>query len=583
MRSLLVTLSAAIGIAVGVRAAVSITVAGPSVFLQPDLIPVEALGITWSELAVWPAEVQRLGVGRLMGAVAAMAAAVIAVATLNAATILAEGSAARGHELAVRHAIGAAPSHLLGMLLRELRVLLLGSLSLGIPAGLVVGLALRSSWPGVVSAVASTPPIDVVVVLLSILAVAGAAHVGTALRATRSARAVRDLRSGSRAGWDPSIVFFRRTLSALHVTVAGTVVLGAWALSRSSAAAVSHGAVDDLAVVTGSATRPDQWATLLQELETLPGLAAESLSAPGALVGLGVRDLTITECGACSLGGLPAPLWNASAEVHSVGPGFHELMGISVLDGRGVSTADVGTAPLVAVVSRRLANTAFEGGRAVGKRLRLGNDVATWYTVVGIVDEHSVPVLGKDGGRRGAVYVSALQRPPQEARLLLRGDDPAVASAVEIMRSLGLRPEDPVGLEAYLKEAAAPVRWAGLLVRLLGLAALLLAGHGVYVAALHTTRRRARDIAVRSALGASTAAIVRVVLSERARTTGWGLAGLVFFGTLSAAGLEKAGGVGAAGPLHYAVVSAFAMTLVLTASIRAVREALAVEPGDLLD
>jgi len=59
---------------------------------------------------------------------------------------------------------------------------------------------------------------------------------------------------------------------------------------------------------------------------------------------------------------------------------------------------------------------------------------------------------------------------------------------------------------------------------LLGLLALLLAGAGVAGSMAFHGRQRAREIAVRRALGASTAAVLRLVAAQAARITGIGLA-----------------------------------------------------------
>ena len=59
---------------------------------------------------------------------------------------------------------------------------------------------------------------------------------------------------------------------------------------------------------------------------------------------------------------------------------------------------------------------------------------------------------------------------------------------------------------------------------LLGLLALLLAGAGVAGSMAFHGRQRAREIAVRRALGASTAAVLRLVAAQAVRITGVGLA-----------------------------------------------------------
>jgi hypothetical protein len=529
---------------------------------------------------------QQVGAERLIRAVAGMIGASVMIAMLNVATLLAERSGARSRSFAIRAAHGASTSRLVHMLLSELRVLLAGAVSLGVPAGLALGFAMRAAWPGTMRSPLSGVPGDLLAALVLLLGVVSAAHVIAALRSTRDDRLASSLRSGTRAGWDPAAVFVRRALSATHVAVAGAVAVTAWALAIAMPSPnLTPDTIGDRAlfVIPVENPEPHSWPEVLSSLDGQPGLEAESLATPGALVGLGIRDMTITECGQCVIGVTPAPLWNASTEVHAVGPDFHGLTGINVLEGRAFDATDSGSAPLVALVSRRLANVAFEDGLAIGKRLRVGDELETWYTVVGIVEDRSVRVPGEDGSIRGAVYLNALQRPPRHGRLLVLAEGGGVTSAVSTLRSAGIRTGEAMEVDEYVAHTAAPIRWASLLVQLTGLLVLLLGTHGVYLSALQTTRRRARDMALRSALGAPTHAVARSVVGERLRTTGWGLVGLVFLGTLVSAGLEKASGAPAIGPGGYLVVSLGALAIVLAASVRAVREALGVQPATLLD
>ena len=123
-RAVLVTLAAALGALTGLRAAISISVAGPALLLELPTVPLESLGIDWSDSAVWPFEVQRAALSRLVGTLVGLVLAVASVATLNVATLLAEGATVRRAEIAVRSAVGASPAALARMLLAELRTTL---------------------------------------------------------------------------------------------------------------------------------------------------------------------------------------------------------------------------------------------------------------------------------------------------------------------------------------------------------------------------------------------------------------------------------------------------------------------------
>jgi hypothetical protein len=361
------------------------------------------------------------------------------------------------------------------------------------------------------------------------------------------------------------------------------VLVGVGALSSRQASQATVTPADDLTVVEAFAPDPDHWAPAIAALRAAPAVEAESLAAPGALVGLGVHDIVVTECGACSIGGLPTPLWNARAEHHVVGPGFFDLAGIPVVDGRGFRLEDGPGEEPVAIVSRRLANTAFEAGHAIGRRLRVGNDVDVWYRIVGVVEDRMVPTLGEDGRPRGAVYLSTEQHPLRHAAVLLRGDPAAVERAVGSLAAHGIEVRAARPAAEHLARAALPLAWAHWTLVALSLLSLVIAAHGVYLTALQTTRRQARDIGLRVALGASPGAIVRLCLVDRTRTTLWGLAGGAFLGALVSAGIQAASGAPGTGLSGYLAVGALLLTLSVAASWRAVGEALAVDPTRLLD
>jgi hypothetical protein len=166
---------------------------------------------------------------------------------------------------------------------------------------------------------------------------------------------------------------------------------------------------------------------------------------------------------------------------------------------------------------------------------------------------------------------------------MLRGSPEAVEQAHAVLTDSGFDAPEPVTLVAFLRQEAAPLGWAAGAMRMLALLAFAAAIHGIWLTALQTTRRRAAELAVRRALGASTLATARLVLASRLRTTGWGLAGFLFFGTLASGTLQRAAGVDGPGAPGFAAVGLLLLAVSLLASARAVSEALAVEPARLLD
>jgi ABC-type antimicrobial peptide transport system permease subunit len=115
---------------------------------------------------------------------------------------------------------------------------------------------------------------------------------------------------------------------------------------------------------------------------------------------------------------------------------------------------------------------------------------------------------------------------------------------------------------------------------LLALLTLGLAIHGARSTALQVTRRRVRELAVRRALGATDAGIVRHVLAGAAGTALGGSFVALFFGILFVAFLRKvSGGIPPLGMTTYLAVVGVLVGTGLLAAARAAREALEVEPG----
>ena len=578
---ILVSLAAAAGLLVGLRAVVSFELPRPATLLGIEPMAREGLGVLWSVRASWPADFQAPALERLVGLLTALVLAAIAVATLNALISLAENAAARKQELAIRSAMGASPWCLVKMLLAELRTLALAGASLGLVLGMTLGGALRAAWPGVLmqdmltlDAVAS-----VAVALTALAFVAGLAHIGVGIKVGRGPEAAASLRAGSRMTADPAAVFFRRAAPAVHTTVAGTVLVGAVTLSTAITGAPSvEVGPDQVMIIGGTAPTPGAWSELLEYLETVPDLVAESISSPGALLGLGVRDHVMTQCGRCVRGGIVVPLWGAVADHHSVAPGYFALADIELLSGRAFDETDGLGADPVAIVSETFARSSFERGNPLGKKIKLGRTLDDWYTVIGVVADVRVPVLGADDRTREALYLSALQRPTRTGHLVARGNPKGIEAAHDRMAAAGFMPGEPRTFEQFLTDQAVVLRWARTVSVFLSGLVVLFAVYGVHTTALQVTRHRWRELAIRRAVGAGNARVVAHVLGERVRVGLWGVAGMVFWGTMLVAFLRKAAGMEGLGPTPYLVIGGVLVAVAVASSTAAAREALAVEP-----
>lgn len=554
----------------------------PATLLHPPPLPRETFGIAWRADAVWPALAQSAAAERAAQLLLGLTAAAALIALLNASILLAEGVSARRRELALRSALGRTPGALALGLLWELRPLALRVLPGGLALGALFGLALRATWPGPADPVPWPGQIAAWFGLLAALAVVVAWIQGSpGWRTGRAGRLARDLRAGGFVTGDPREIFARRALPAAQIALGGALALVALALGATETRGPdAEPGGEDVYVVSGLAHDLDAWGRLSVRLDGVPGLEAESLSTPGALVGLGVRDVTIAQCGYCVRGLILMPIVPARADHHAVAPGYFAVAGLPLVQGRDFRPEDDAGSDPVAVVNRTFANSSFERGQPIGHKIRVGGSHDEWFTVVGVVEDRDWPVLGSEDRPREAVYLNARQRPPERADVLLRGTPDAVDDALAAMDAEGLSPGPVRPLRALRDDAAAPLGWVRAVALALGLLAILLAAQGVYATALQVSRRRRHELAVRRALGATGRRVAIHVLGERLRVAGWGAAGMVFLGSLAVGVLRKAaGGVPAPGPGAYLAVVLGSLLVALLAGRRAAAEARRVPPA----
>jgi hypothetical protein len=582
-----VALGAACGLAVGLRAVVALEPAGarPLVSLPP--IPVETLGLPWSSTALWPHQLQAAALDRMAEIVAALFLAAGAVALLTTLVLLVEAGASRWRETAVRAALGAGPGRLAALLLgAAVRPVALAA-ALGLLLGLSGGGALRMGWPGLLVEPEAAAAAPVVGLALAVLAgTALVSYTSVVLRTLRHGSLAGALASGARSTAGPGALLGRRALSALQIGLAGAVVTAAATLVSGLPGAASADAAGEVTLVpvtapTGAA--PDHWEGILGRIGGLPGVEAESLATPGALVGLGVRDHALVECGNCYRGGLPLPYQGAVADHHAVAPGFFDAAGLRVMAGRGLTGADVHRAAPVALVNEAFARRSFEEGDPVGRAMRVGGGMGRWHTVVGVVADREIPAVGGDPRPRPAVWLSALQSAPGRGWVLLRGDGPGIRAARDLLAAHGYAPGAPRTLARHRADARAPLRWMRQVALALAFGTLALALHGAHATALATTRRRAGALAVRRALGATDGHIVRHVLRGAAGVgVAGGLAG-AFLGALVSALLRaRVAGVDPPGAAMHLLVPALLVAASCVAALRAAREALGVAPARAL-
>jgi hypothetical protein len=266
---------------------------------------------------------------------------------------------------------------------------------------------------------------------------------------------------------------------------------------------------------------------------------------------------------------------------YDVGPGYFRTLGVKVVEGREISEADGLDVALVGVVNEAMARAAWPGESAVGKRVRLP-DLGLEVEVVGVVADVAPLTPGlptnpeiywsnRQAGRPATFF---LVRASGDAAGLARGVGDALLS-VDPDLSLGT-PRTLASQEA--RQLVRP-RFQALVLVAFALAALVLSAVGVYAVVSYAVARRAREMGIRIALGASAPDVLSLVLRSTLGVTLTGVAagtvGALFTGRLLQGVIH---GVSPADPISLGGAALALLTVAIGAAVVPARRATRADP-----
>jgi len=211
-------------------------------------------------------------------------------------------------------------------------------------------------------------------------------------------------------------------------------------------------------------------------------------------------------------------------------PGYLDALGIDLIAGRGFEDTDIAGGGVVAVINRTMAATVWPGGDAVGRCFQLdaGEDSPACIRVVGVVEDTHRRNLEESPFMQA--YFPAAQDPIGIGADVLyvrtAGDPRDVAPAVR-RAMVGVIPRLRFAQVDAVPDLIDPLAHAwevgASLFTLFGALALLVAGFGLYSLLSFEVEGRRRELAIRSALGASRAGILRDIVARGLVLAGAGL------------------------------------------------------------
>jgi putative ABC transport system permease protein len=207
--------------------------------------------------------------------------------------------------------------------------------------------------------------------------------------------------------------------------------------------------------------------------------------------------------------------------------GYFEAMGIPRRAGRVFQSVDTADSAPVAVVDAAFARRYFGDADPIGRRVRLSNDQKTGRHVLGVVGAVRQTALDRDADPH--VYLPDAQMPALSLTLVIRttGDAAAAAGSVrDLIRRLD--PELPVSnvrtLSDLVAGSTASRRFSTRLLTVFAAVAVLLTLVGVYGVVSQLVAQSTREIGVRIAMGASSGAVVSLMLKRAVRLAVAGVA-----------------------------------------------------------
>ena len=523
----------------------------------------------------------------------ALSLLLLLIVCANVANLLLARAVSRQREFGVRLALGARRSRLAMQLLVETLLLAAGGAVVGVTLVLWMGQSLLLLVPMI------DIPLDVggglnlpTLGFTLLIAVVATLLSGTAPALLIARSGLNEtLKEGGRSGGASAGSHRLRGLLVIaEMTLAMVALIGAGLFYRSfhNASGIQPGF--DRSSISVSQFYLSYAGYTAEEQRDFCRILRERLESKPGVVGVTYSDVvpmsTASGAGSTPWGLIDVegyvPASNEQMMIHraTVPPGYFQLLGIRMLEGRDFTERDSAEAPAVMIVNETFANRFFHGRNPIGRKVRLGSRQAT---VAGLVKDskYHTPIEGPTP----FFYVPFRQvfAPGLNFSVFLKTTgDPLRMTPVLRREALALN-QDAVFSTKLLADATTGSLFAqhvaASLLGVVGGISLLLAAIGLYSVMSYAVSQRTQEMGIRMALGAQPGNVLGLVLKEGLRLT---VPGLVAGSAVALAAARIAGGmlvnVGASDPLTFVSAAAFLGLVAALASYLPALRAMRVEP-----
>jgi predicted permease len=475
-------------------------------------------------LRFWPA--YRTTVLDFLGIFAVLAFAILLIACANVAGLQLARATERGRELAVRQALGGTRLQLLRRLAAESVLLTAAGGAMGVLLAWWSAPLFRDIPMPAPARVALSFDWRLVAIALGIAFVASLAFTTiTAWKGTRDdvQQVLRSFSRGltSKTHAQRAVVVVQLAIGCVVVTAAALLLRTFWNVQGID---VGFNPTDRVAA---EVSLRDQGYTE-SRAAVFYGQLQEALERTPQVEGVAFESMAVLErfrvVGAFTLPRAPEPL---SARFDTVSPEYFRTMGIPILAGRAFDGHDTAAGEAVMIVNRTMAK--LLGSDPLGQVLVEDGEVwgrqsGTRVRVVGVAED--VQYNGISEGPQPYVYLPTAQRMSKDLEVYVHTRMSA-AKAIALLRDQVHRLDPQVALtdvstlEDRVSAAEVVPRYSAAASMTLAAIAVFLAVVGVYGVMTASIENQRRELAVRSALGASPWRLFRRVVWPSGLQEAW--------------------------------------------------------------